>query len=216
MLGRDYARQNCSVARALEVVGERWTLLILRDAFFGVTRFDLWQRRLRIAPNILARRLDALVEAGVLARERYQERPERFDYRLTPRGKDLFPVILGLLSWGDANRAPDGPPGAGRARRLRRAGQPRGPAARRAGARSTRTRSNWHWGPGSGRPPGAAPAAAPGAGALAAEAGGALQELVALAGVARSSPRRARARRAASSARPSRASRSPRTLGSRW
>ena len=110
MLGRDYARQNCSVARALEVVGERWTLLILRDAFFGVTRFELWQRRLRIAPNILAKRLASLVDAGLLEREPYQERPERFDYRLTPRGKELFPVIMGLLHWGDANRAPDGPP----------------------------------------------------------------------------------------------------------
>jgi DNA-binding HxlR family transcriptional regulator len=156
VLGRDYARQNCSVARALEVVGERWTLLILRDAFFGVSRFDLWQRRLRIAPNILARRLDALVEAGVLARERYQERPERFDYRLTPRGKELFPVILGLLSWGDANRAPDGPPA------LAVHAACGGPVSRAARCEACRREVDpdevdWHWGPGSGRPAGPRP-----------------------------------------------------------
>jgi DNA-binding HxlR family transcriptional regulator len=156
VLGRDYAGQNCSVARALEVVGERWTLLILRDAFFGVTRFELWQRRLRIAPNILAKRLDSLVAAGVLERERYQERPERFDYRLTPRGKELFPVIMGLLSWGDANRAPDGPPALARHAAC---GAPvtRWGRCEPCGRELDPDEVAWHWGPGSGRPPGLRP-----------------------------------------------------------
>ena len=147
MLGRDYARQNCSVARALEVVGERWTLLILRDAFFGVTRFELWQRRLRIAPNILA---------GLLEREPYQERPERFDYRLTPRGKELFPVIMGLLHWGDANRAPDGPPALARHAAC---GAPvtRWGRCERCEREVDPDEVDWHWGPGSGRPPGVRP-----------------------------------------------------------
>jgi DNA-binding HxlR family transcriptional regulator len=156
VLGRDYAGQNCSVARALEVVGERWTLLILRDAFFGVTRFELWQRRLRIAPNILAKRLDSLVAAGVLERERYQERPERFDYRLTPRGKELFPVIMGLLSWGDANRAPDGPPALARHAAC---GAPvtRWGRCEPCGRELDPDEVAWHCGPGSGRPPGLRP-----------------------------------------------------------
>ena len=94
MLPRDYSGQNCSVARALEVLGERWTLLVLRDAFQGVTRFELFARRLRIAPNILAKRLATLVGAGVLERRRYQERPERFEYVLTPAGKELLPALV--------------------------------------------------------------------------------------------------------------------------
>ena len=87
MLGRDYAGQNCSVARSLEVLGERWTLLILRDCFLGVTRFERFARRLSLAPNILSKRLRTLTEAGVLERVAYQERPERHEYRLTPTGR---------------------------------------------------------------------------------------------------------------------------------
>jgi DNA-binding HxlR family transcriptional regulator len=156
VLGRDYAGQNCSIARALEVIGERWTLLVLRDAFFGVTRFELWHRRLRIAPNVLAARLQTLVEADVLERRRYQKRPERFDYRLTERGEALFPVILGLLHWGDEHLAERGPPALPRHVAC---GGPIDPSARcgRCGARVRSEDVEWHWGPGSGRPPGVRP-----------------------------------------------------------
>ena len=110
MLGRDYAGQNCSIARSLEVVGERWTLLVLRDLFLGVRRFETFQERMKIAPNILAKRLRGLEEAGVVERRRYSERPERFEYVLTDAGKDFLPVVLDLMRWGDAHAAPDGPP----------------------------------------------------------------------------------------------------------
>src|SRR3954463_8086860 len=109
MLGRSYEGQVCSVARTLEIVGERWTLLIVRDAFFGVRRFDDFQRSLGIARNVLQGRLERLVEEGILERVRYQERPERFEYRLTEKGLDLWPVVVSLLAWGDRHAAPDGP-----------------------------------------------------------------------------------------------------------
>src|SRR5690349_25173948 len=99
---------HCSIAQALEVVGEWWTLLILRDALLGVTRFDDWQRRLGIARNILSARLEALVEEGILERHRYQERPPRHEYVLTRRGSDLAPVLEALRTWGDRHAAPDG------------------------------------------------------------------------------------------------------------
>ena len=89
MLGRDYEGQDCSIARALEVVGERWTLLIIRDAFLGLRRFDQFQESLGIARNVLTDRLDRLVEEGILDRVRYSERPERYEYRLTAKGRDL-------------------------------------------------------------------------------------------------------------------------------
>ena len=99
------------MARALEVVGERWTLLILRDAFNGVRRFDDFQRSLGVARNVLNTRLQRLVERGLLERRRYQERPERFEYRLTEMGVDLFPTIVSLMQWGDRwLAAADGPP----------------------------------------------------------------------------------------------------------
>ena len=110
MLGRDYAGQNCSIARSLEIVGERWTLLILRDALLGVTRFERFQERLGLAPNILAKRLRTLTDGGVLERRPYQERPERFEYVLTDSGKDLLPAVLALMSWGDAHLSPSGAP----------------------------------------------------------------------------------------------------------
>ena len=111
MLHNTYAGQVCSVARTLEVVGERWTLLILRDAFSGVRRFDDFQRNLGIARNVLNTRLQRLVEAGLLERRRYQERPERYEYRLTERGKDLWPTLVALMQWGDRHAAgADGPP----------------------------------------------------------------------------------------------------------
>ena len=110
MLGNTYADQNCSIAAALELVGERWTLLILRDVFLGTRRFDDLQRNLGVARNILQSRLERLVDEGVLRRERYQERPERFEYRLTRKGVDLWPVLVALMKWGDRYAAPDGPP----------------------------------------------------------------------------------------------------------
>jgi DNA-binding HxlR family transcriptional regulator len=110
MLNRTYDDQTCSVARTLEVVGERWTLLILRDALLGIRRFDDFQADLGIARNVLTDRLGRLVEAGVLERRAYQERPLRHEYRLTDKGRDLFPVVHALARWGDKHAAPDGPP----------------------------------------------------------------------------------------------------------
>lgn len=102
---------HCSVARTLDVIGERWTMLILRDAFNGVRRFDDFSRSLPIARNVLAARLRTLVEHGVLTKERYEERPPRYEYRLTDRGRDLYPVLVGMLQWGDRYLAgADGPP----------------------------------------------------------------------------------------------------------
>jgi DNA-binding HxlR family transcriptional regulator len=101
MLRRDYEGQNCSIARALEVVGERWTLLIIRDAFLGMRRFEQFQESLGIARNVLSDRLNRLVEEGILDRIRYSERPERYEYRLTPKGRDLGIALAGLRQWGD-------------------------------------------------------------------------------------------------------------------
>src|SRR5436305_4213590 len=101
MLRRDYEGQNCSIARALELVGERWTLLIVRDVFLGLHRFDELQQNLGIARNVLTDRLNRLVEEGVLERVRYSERPERFEYRLTRKGRDLDIALSGLRQWGD-------------------------------------------------------------------------------------------------------------------
>jgi DNA-binding HxlR family transcriptional regulator len=101
MLKRDYEGQNCSIARALEVVGERWTLLIVRDAFLGLSRFEQFQESLGIARNVLTERLNRLVEEGIFKRVRYCERPERFEYRLTEKGRDLQIALTGLVQWGD-------------------------------------------------------------------------------------------------------------------
>jgi DNA-binding HxlR family transcriptional regulator len=101
VLNRDYEGQNCSIARALEVVGERWTLLIIRDVLLGLRRFDELQQSLGIARNVLADRLNRLVEEGVLERVRYSERPERFEYRLTRKGRELDIALTGLRQWGD-------------------------------------------------------------------------------------------------------------------
>jgi DNA-binding HxlR family transcriptional regulator len=101
VLRRDYEGQNCSIARALEIVGERWTLLIVRDAFLGLRRFDQFQESLGIARNVLADRLNRLVEEGILERVRYSERPERFDYTLTRKGRELGIALAALRQWGD-------------------------------------------------------------------------------------------------------------------
>lgn len=97
----DYSKERCSVAATLEVVGDPWTLLILRDAFRGVRRFDQWQESLGVARNVLAARLKSLVAHGVLEKNRYSEHPPRFEYRLTEKGKDLRPVLITLSDWGD-------------------------------------------------------------------------------------------------------------------
>lgn len=110
-MGRTYGGQVCSVARALEVVGERWTLLIVRDALQGTTRFDDFLASLGVARNVLTVRLNRLVENGILERVRYQQRPERFEYVITPKGRALAPVIVSLMHWGDMFLAgEDGPP----------------------------------------------------------------------------------------------------------
>jgi len=101
VLRRTYEDQDCSIARALETIGERWTLLILRDAFLGTRRFDDFQKSLGIARNVLTVRLKSLVDAGLLERRRYQERPERYEYRLTEKGIDLWPVLFTLMKFGD-------------------------------------------------------------------------------------------------------------------
>ena len=96
-----FADVHCSVAQSLEVIGEWWTLLILRDAFLGVTRFDDFARRLGISRNVLTARLDTLVDADVLARVPYDEARGRFDYRLTDKGRALLPVLTAIRQWGD-------------------------------------------------------------------------------------------------------------------
>ncbi len=111
MLGRTYDNQVCSVARALEVLGERWTLLIVRDAMLGLRRFDDLQASLGIARNVLADRLGRLVDAGILDRVPYQDRPARYEYRLTAMGRELGVPVVSLMHWGDRHLAgPEGPP----------------------------------------------------------------------------------------------------------
>ena len=101
MLKRDYPTQYCSMASTLEIIGERWTILIVRDIFLGVRRFDDLQRDLGVARNILQVRLERLVDHGILVKRPYQERPVRHEYRLTTKGADLWPVLVSLLHWGD-------------------------------------------------------------------------------------------------------------------
>jgi DNA-binding HxlR family transcriptional regulator len=111
MLGNDYRSQVCSIAGALEVVGERWSLLIVRDILLGLRRFDEIQENLGIARNVLQARLRRLVEEGVIERRRYQERPQRYEYFLTDKGLDLWPTLVALMKWGDLHSpTPQGPP----------------------------------------------------------------------------------------------------------
>lgn len=109
MRRKSLGNMQCPIARSLEWVGERWSILILRDAFQGLTRFDQFQKSLEIAPNILSRRLNALVEAGLLERRRYSEHPPRDEYVLTERGQDFRPVLWSLIAWGNRHFAPEGP-----------------------------------------------------------------------------------------------------------
>ncbi|MEP6649749.1 MAG: helix-turn-helix domain-containing protein [Lapillicoccus sp.] len=111
MLGKRYDSQVCSIARALEVVGERWSILIVRDALFArSTRFSGFQRSLGIATNVLTDRLDGFVGAGIMERRRYSRPTELFEYVLTEKGRDLAPALIALTAWGDRWAAPDGPP----------------------------------------------------------------------------------------------------------
>lgn len=107
-LHNDFADQNCSVARTLEVIGERWSLLVVRDVFLGIRRFDEMQEHLGISRNVLSTRLARLVDQGVLKRVQYSERPPRFEYRLTRRGVDLFPVLMAMTEFGDTHAPPAG------------------------------------------------------------------------------------------------------------
>ena len=111
MLGKTYDGEVCSIARSLEVVGERWSLIIIRDALFaGSTRYSDFQRTLGIATNVLQDRLDGFVEAGIMRRHRYSDQPELYEYLLTDKGRDLAPALIALTQWGDKWAAPDGPP----------------------------------------------------------------------------------------------------------
>lgn len=101
VLYHDYPGQQCSIAASLEVVGERWSLLIIRDVLNGRRRFDRIQASLGIARNVLTKRLNRLIEAGILEKRAYQASPERFEYYLTEKGLDLWPVLMSLVEWGD-------------------------------------------------------------------------------------------------------------------
>jgi DNA-binding HxlR family transcriptional regulator len=110
VLPRTYETQNCSIARSLEVVGDRWTMLVIRSAFEGVRRFDDYQEALGVARNVLTDRLTRLCDEGIVRKVRYQERPDRYEYRLTRKGVELWPAMMSLLLWGDRHYADDGPP----------------------------------------------------------------------------------------------------------
>jgi DNA-binding HxlR family transcriptional regulator len=103
-----FSTMDCPIARSLDRVGEWWSILVLRDALGGMTRFEEFQKSLKIAPNMLTRRLTALVEAGMLEKRRYCERPPREEYVLTQRGRDFRPVLLALLAFGNRHFAPEG------------------------------------------------------------------------------------------------------------
>ncbi|MFA4928711.1 MAG: helix-turn-helix domain-containing protein [Patulibacter sp.] len=111
MLRREYDTQVCSVARSLEVVGERWSLLIVRSVLIGVRRFDHLQHALGVTRSVLTDRLKRLEAEGVIERRQYHERPARYEYHLTPKGRELWPVIHHLMDWGDRHYPnPSGPP----------------------------------------------------------------------------------------------------------
>src|ERR1700733_4621317 len=105
-----FADLNCSIARPLSFLGERWALLVLRDLFLGRRRFDEIQDSLGVASNVLSARLATLVEEGIVERRRYSERPERFEYRLTEKGLELQPIMMAVQAWGDRYTAPKGAP----------------------------------------------------------------------------------------------------------
>lgn len=101
MTPADYSKMDCSVARSLEAIGDRWSMLILRDAFYGVRRFEDFRADLGVARNILTDRLQRMVSQGLFDRVQYEDKPPRYEYRLTEKGKDLLPVMLTMMKWGD-------------------------------------------------------------------------------------------------------------------
>ena len=106
-----FASQNCSIARPLSFLGERWSILVLREISLGRRRFDEMQEELGIATNVLSQRLSTLVDEGILEKRRYSEHPERFEYGFTEKGRDLIPILLAFLRWGDRYTAGrSGPP----------------------------------------------------------------------------------------------------------
>ena len=111
MLGKSYAHENCSAARALERVGERWSLLIIRDALFRYKlRFAEFQQSLGLATNVLATRLESFVASGIMERRGYSKHHDHYEYVLTEKGRELAPVVISLTAWGDRWAAPNGPP----------------------------------------------------------------------------------------------------------
>ena len=104
----DFSEMDCPIARAWGRVGEWWSILILRDAFHGLTRFDQFQKSLPIAPNMLTKRLNGLVDSGLLERRLYSEHPPRHEYVLTERGRDFRPVLVAMMAWGNRHFATDG------------------------------------------------------------------------------------------------------------
>jgi DNA-binding HxlR family transcriptional regulator len=111
VLRSDYPHQDCSAAYALELVGERWTLLVIRDVFAGFRRFDEIQQDLGVARNVLSNRLQRLVDDGILERRPYSENPPRHEYFLTEKGIDLWPILIAMMRWGDRyGKWPQGPP----------------------------------------------------------------------------------------------------------
>lgn len=105
-----FANWPCTVARTVDLIGDWWTPLILRESFYGATRFDDFERILGLSRNILTQRLTRLVEEDLLVRVPYQDRPPRHEYHLTDKGRDFFPVIAAMMAWGDRHLAPEGPP----------------------------------------------------------------------------------------------------------
>lgn len=111
MLGKTYESQECSIARSLEAVGERWSLLLVREALFGgATRYSDFQRSLGIATNVLKARLDGFVEARIMWRHRYSEQPELYEYLLTDKGRALSSALVALSEWGDTWATEGDPP----------------------------------------------------------------------------------------------------------
>jgi DNA-binding HxlR family transcriptional regulator len=108
MRHKDFDQTQCPIARSLEQVGEWWTMMILRDAFHGLTRFDHFQKSLDIAPNMLTRRLEALVKTGLMAKRRYSDHPPRYEYLLTEKGRAFRPVLVALVAFGNRHLAPEG------------------------------------------------------------------------------------------------------------
>lgn len=103
----EIAELNCSIARTLSIIGDRWTMLVLRDAFSGIRRFEHFQNSLELTRHVLADRLKKLEREGILKRVKYQERPDRYEYRLTEKGFDLYPIVVSILKWGDKYTAED-------------------------------------------------------------------------------------------------------------